>query len=304
MRPSRFVPSLVLIALVVSLAACGGGGGDESADASGDGGGEALASLPAGCDNSEPLEVTFDGHPAVSGPLEVAGGVALPFAVLPGEASLVEMSDEELQAAVDGSDLRAYAIAVTDFPFGPDDAGSFYGLFSTPTAPESGGTSVIMTVLPTDGPLVDGSVVDAGAELGYADELQTTSVETQRISIRTARHLQRALQAKIVQVTRPRAMPLRARIPLQHRPRRPMGPLMPSEARTPLQTPLQRPSPNRQRTPLRVRTPLGTPTLNLQPMPLVGTTPSRSRPRLWRMGATTPLVAGIRSPMRQRPSRT
>ena len=176
MRPSRFVPSLVLIALVVSLAACGGGGGDESADASGDGGGEALASLPAGCDNSEPLEVTFDGHPAVSGPLEVAGGVALPFAVLPGEASLVEMSDEELQAAVDGSDLRAYAIAVTDFPFGPDDAGSFYGLFSTPTAPESGGTTVIMTVLPTDGPLVDGSVVDAGAELGYADELQTTAV--------------------------------------------------------------------------------------------------------------------------------
>lgn len=41
---------------------------------------------------------------------------------------------------------------------------------------------------------------------GRADELQTTSVETQRISIRTARHLQRALQAKIVQVTRPRGV--------------------------------------------------------------------------------------------------
>ena len=41
---------------------------------------------------------------------------------------------------------------------------------------------------------------------GRTEELQTTSVETQRISIRTARHLQRALQAKIVQVTRPRGV--------------------------------------------------------------------------------------------------
>jgi len=176
-RSSRLVPSILLLALVVSLTACGGGGdgAGESSDAPA-GGGDALASLPAGCDNSDPLEVTFDGYPEVSGPLEVVGGVALPFAVLPGEGSLVEMSDDELQAAVDGSDLRAYAVAVTDFPFGPDDAGSFYGLFSTPAAPEAGGTSVIMTVLPADGPLVDGSVVDAGAELAYADELTTTAV--------------------------------------------------------------------------------------------------------------------------------
>ena len=138
----------------------------------------AAAALPAGCNNEEALEIEFDGFPEVSGPFEVAGGVALPFAILPGDGPLVDLTDDELQAAVDRSDLRAYALAVTDFPYGPDDAGSLYRLFSTPNLPETGGTAIVLTVIPPDGPLAVGSTIEVGTELSYADDLQTTAVST------------------------------------------------------------------------------------------------------------------------------
>ena len=179
---------VVLSVLALVAAACGGGDSDE-ADANGggdggDGGSEVSTSvadapgLPDGCDNGTPLQVTVDGFPELSGPFEVAGGVALPFPVLPGDGPLVDLSDEELAAAVEASDLVGYTIAATDFPYSVEDAGSFYGLFSTPTLPEQGGTTVLMTVIPPAGPLAAGSVVEVGTPLSYADELQTTAVST------------------------------------------------------------------------------------------------------------------------------
>lgn len=175
MSSSRGFLAALVVALSALLAACGGGG-----DGTSDGGASSAGSdLPAGCDNAAPLEVSVPGVPELSGPMTVAGGVALPFALLPDvEGRLVDLSEGELEDAVAASDLVAYGIAVTDFPFGPDDAGSFYSLFSMPTLPEEGGTALILTVLPPDGALAAGSVVEVGAELSYGEDLQSTAVST------------------------------------------------------------------------------------------------------------------------------
>lgn len=186
MSPNRSLSLLLVAVSALVFAACGGGetdsgsaGADDTgASDAGDGSEAASSALPAGCNNEEPLEIGLDGFPEISGPFTVAGGVALPFAMLPGEESLVDLTDDELQAAVDASDLRAYAVAVTDFAFGPDDAGPFYGIFSLPTLPDDGGTSIVLTVLPPDGPLAEGSRVEVGTELSYAEQLQTTAVST------------------------------------------------------------------------------------------------------------------------------
>jgi hypothetical protein len=152
-------------ALALVAAACGGGD-------------DAASDLPAGCDNSSPLQVSFDGVLELSSEFTAVGGVALPFALIPGEESLVDLSDEELAAAVELSDLVGYAIAVTDFPYGVDDAGSFYSLFSSPTLPEEGGTVIMLTVIPPNVPLASGSVVEVGTPLAYEDQMQSTLVST------------------------------------------------------------------------------------------------------------------------------
>ena len=141
----KLLCSLALSALFA--AACGGSSDSSSADASASdedtgssesgGSSDAAAGLPTGCDNSTPLQVSVDGVAELTGDFAVAGGVALPFAILPGDGPLIDLSEDELAAAVDASDLRGYTLAVTDFPYGPDDAGEFYGLFSSPTLPDT-----------------------------------------------------------------------------------------------------------------------------------------------------------------------
>ena len=170
LRSSRKPLLSLAVAIMLMAAACGGGDSDSDAPqtAAADGTApttSAAVALPAGCNNEEPLEIEFAGFPEVSGPFAVAGGVALPFAILPGDGPLIDLTDDELQAAVDRSDLRAYALAVTDFPYGLEDAGSFYSLFSTPSLPEGGGTTIVLTVIPPDGPLTDGSVIEGELRL-------------------------------------------------------------------------------------------------------------------------------------------
>ncbi|GEM_PF-6775208 len=180
---SRSRLGTIILAVALLATACGGGDSDADGPATSDESEAAPTTaarpaLPAGCNNEEPLEVSFDGFREISGSFVIAGGVALPFAVLPGDGPLIDLTDDELQAAVDRSELRAYAVAVTDFPYGLDDAGSFYSLFSTPRLPDSGGTTIVLTVIPPEGPLAAGSVIEVGTELSYADELQTTAVST------------------------------------------------------------------------------------------------------------------------------
>ena len=177
----RFIATVALIAL--SVAACGGSSSSSSPDSTG--GNESASgpavvddSLPAECDNKTPLRVTVPGVPELSGDFAVAGGVVLPFAILPGPGSLIDLSLDEIEAAVDASELRGYAMAVTDFPYGLDDAGSFYSLFSRPSLPESGGTTIVLTVIPPEGPLAAGSVIAVGTPLSYDADLQTSAAST------------------------------------------------------------------------------------------------------------------------------